>query len=422
MRLLGKGGNAAVYAAEREGKTFALKVLQRTSGDGYQRFRDEVATNRRVGDLPGVLPMIDAHLPDQPSKGDPAWIAMPIATPIAGVLDRAPLDVVVTAVQEVANTLALLHSRGIYHRDVKPGNCYRWEDRYVVGDFGLAKFPDKQDLTRSDKKLGPANFHAPEMLTDPRGAAPQPADVWSLAKTLWVLAAGVEWPPPGHQRADDPAATLDSFVEHERLLSLNRLIERATRLTPTARPTMQEFSDELVAWLAPIPEPEGPLDFSDLGQRFAPVLQGIERDQQRRDALEKEARRLTEMASPYLDQIAKALPTYLPISRGRHALTPDEVHNSSPIVIARMGDHSDVIVNVNDRLFVAAIVASVSDNEKGAFSGVCAVMKGSAFKYRWVEHRMFELGSAVEVHLVKEAADLLKARIREAIETLLKDA
>lgn len=424
FRFLDKGGNADVFEAERGNEIYALKVLHRTHGDGYLRFRDEVETNKQIGDLPGVLPMVDSHLPDRPSKKDPAWISMPIATPIAEVLEKVPLDEVVSAVREIAQALAVLHTRGVYHRDVKPGNCYYWEGRFVIGDFGLAEFPDKQDLTRSDKKLGPANYHAPEMLTDPRNAAPQPADVWCLAKTLWTLATRLKWPPPGHQRADDPSATLDSFVEHDRLIPLNKLIDRATRLAPSSRPTMQEFADELEAWLRPIPDSTGPLDFSDLSQRFAPVLDEVERDQQRREALEKEARRLAGLVNPQVDQIAEALKQYLPlpISRGMNMSPFQEVNQSAPIKLARIADHSDVMVNLNNWQFIAAILASISDDEQGIFSAMCLVTRAGTILHRWVEHRTFPLGSASESHLANELGALLKARIREGVEFLLKNS
>jgi hypothetical protein len=43
-----------------------------------------------------------------------------------------------------------------------------------------------------------------------------PADVWSLAKTLWVLACDQRWPPPGPHRRDEPATRLDAYVQHAR--------------------------------------------------------------------------------------------------------------------------------------------------------------------------------------------------------------
>ena len=45
----------------------ALKILksQRANSEPYQRFKDEVAVLRSLGHHPGVLPILDAYLPDR---------------------------------------------------------------------------------------------------------------------------------------------------------------------------------------------------------------------------------------------------------------------------------------------------------------------------------------------------------------------
>jgi hypothetical protein len=249
---IGKGGNAKVYRAERDGaEPVALKVLdrKRLGGERYRRFVQEIKFLRSLGPFPGVLPLLDAYLPETPTNADPPWLAMPIATPIADAVAGLPLEHVVSAVARLASTLARLAERGVGHRDLKPGNLYELGGEWLVGDFGLVAAPEVDDaITRAGKALGPAHFTAYEMVIDPVGADPLPADVFSMAKTLWSLVAGVPYPPEGHQPADSRKWSIRELRPDGRSSALDQLIDRATQVTPTARPTMAQFAAELRAW------------------------------------------------------------------------------------------------------------------------------------------------------------------------------
>ena len=78
VRVLGSTPHSDVWkAADRDGDHAAVKVLRTEETEPYQRFRDEVSFHR-AGPYKGVLPVIDAEVPDNPSEGEPAWFAMPI--------------------------------------------------------------------------------------------------------------------------------------------------------------------------------------------------------------------------------------------------------------------------------------------------------------------------------------------------------
>jgi serine/threonine protein kinase len=92
---LGHGGNANVWRATRPGSetAVALKVINTTKveREPYQRFVREIEFLRGHQDVPGLLPLLGAYLPDQPGRADQPWLAMPIATPIARALEGRPL-------------------------------------------------------------------------------------------------------------------------------------------------------------------------------------------------------------------------------------------------------------------------------------------------------------------------------------------
>ncbi|HCU97632.1 MAG TPA: hypothetical protein DHU96_34945 [Actinobacteria bacterium] len=249
------GGNGEVYRCQGlDGTEAAIKILKRgpdRRGDRMPRFRNEIHFLRERRDYPGVLPMLDYALPDDPAQ--PSWYVMPIVIPLLKALGEAPeLPVVVDAIGHIAHTLARLAAEGVEgHRDIKPENLFRLNDQWVIGDFGLVKYPEQRTGTKQGRALGPSDFMAPEMRHDADTAKAQPADVYSLAKTLWAVAAGRRYPPPGELRGDRHALRLSSHVDDRRATLLDPLIERCTSHEPATRPTMQDLAQELIWWSAP---------------------------------------------------------------------------------------------------------------------------------------------------------------------------
>lgn len=71
--LLGEGGNAEVFrATDSSGREVALKVITARSAERerYKRFVQEITVLRNLGDVAGILPVIDAYLPEKPTKAD----------------------------------------------------------------------------------------------------------------------------------------------------------------------------------------------------------------------------------------------------------------------------------------------------------------------------------------------------------------
>jgi hypothetical protein len=276
IEQLGRGGNAVVWRATRDGRDgeAAVKVINATKAnkEPYRRFVAEIEFLRSLDDTAGVLPLTDAYLPDAPSKDDRPWLAMPIATAIADALAGAELTTVVQAVLAIARTLdRLKQESGVAHRDVKPGNLYERDGEWLVGDFGLIAPPDKDELARTGRPVGPAHYTAYELIIDPTGADPHPADVYSLAKTLWVLATGQGFPPEGHQAASVAGFNVADWRPDARAGALDRLIDRCTRLPADQRPSMAELVSELETWLEMSSEPQ-PLDLRGLHDQLRSAL------------------------------------------------------------------------------------------------------------------------------------------------------
>lgn len=247
---LGEGGNANVYRVREKstGNEYALKILANKTTEKKARFINEIQIVKEYVDkIDGILPIYEY-------SEDEFWYVMPIATPVMDHISRSKLTVdgIVNAVIQLANTLAKLHEEGISHRDIKPSNIYYYNGRYCLADFGLVDFPENpDDFTRSDKGLGAIFTIAPEMKRDPKHADGKKADVFSLAKTTWMLLSGDELGFDGVYELLDKSHGL-RFIEKYKethLLELEELLTASTQNDPLTRPTMLEYINGLKLWL-----------------------------------------------------------------------------------------------------------------------------------------------------------------------------
>jgi hypothetical protein len=253
-----------------DGRSGAIKVLiARGGGEGAYRlgrFKDEIGFLIAHPTFPGILPLLDSQIADDPSER--SWYVMPVAVPILQALGDDPQPgAVIGAMAEVAGTLEALSGEGVAHRDIKPDNLFRLDDRWVIGDFGLVTYPEKDPRTEHGRKLGPTDYMAPEMREDADKADPGPADVWALAKTLWVLLAGESLPLPGTHRAAEPAHALAERITFTFAAELDLLLEEATQIDPRARVSMADMARELRACLAEPPEVRRPATMAELRAR-----------------------------------------------------------------------------------------------------------------------------------------------------------
>lgn len=273
---LGEGGNSVVYVAARPelAEPVALKVIneRRVEQESYQRFLREVEFMTTHRSTPGLLALLDSYLPERPTRSDRAWLATPVATRIDEALAEGSLDKVVGAVAAIARTLAALQEQfDVAHRDIKPGNLYRLAGEPLIGDFGLISLPEVNELTKEGRQMGPANFIAFEMIENPAGADAHLADVFSLGKTLWVLATGQRWAPLGHQPVGSSGWTIGDFRPHPHSRELDQLVYRMTRLRPSDRPSKAQVVRDLEAWGA-LPSGPAVLDWSKQRARLREKL------------------------------------------------------------------------------------------------------------------------------------------------------
>lgn len=268
---IGRGGNGNVYEAlNNVGETFAIKFLAtkqinsrgiRNFDKKYKRFKDEIhVVKQHQSHIKGIVPIGDSYLPVNPSKDDRPWYAMPIAKPIKECADRLnSVSAIINCILDLSAVLIELHKLGIVHRDIKPENLYYYENNWSFGDFGLVEYPQKTNITEDGESVGPRDTIAPEMKRDAINADGKPADVYSLAKTLWILLTGITKSFDGQYSYKITEFSLDNLLKFSDdspfylgkpfVVTLHQLLEKSTSNNPLERPTAEEFHSTLVEWL-----------------------------------------------------------------------------------------------------------------------------------------------------------------------------
>ena len=245
---LGEGGNARVFAGES--KTYgsvAVKFMLNDNTKRYSRFRDEVTVvTTRLNGSSRVVPILENYLPPKLDDDTVPWYVMPRATRLMSHLQDKSWRDRVQAMLDLAQGLAELHERQVAHRDIKPDNLFELDGALRFADFGIAAFPERSGVTDLNEPMGPAHYIAPEMFSSPTTADPRKGDIYSFAKTVWVVLTEQRFPFPG-QYAPTGRVALTSHLTQKRFVTepLDTLLEASTNHEPHLRPSAEEFARRL---------------------------------------------------------------------------------------------------------------------------------------------------------------------------------
>jgi CHASE2 domain-containing sensor protein len=197
LRELGRGAMGAVYLGRdpKINRKVAVKTMDYSEvapeelGDVKERFFREA---QAAGQLthPNIVAIYDAG-----EEHDVAYIAMELL--IGETLNRhcrasdlLPLADILRIISEVTIALDYAHSRGVVHRDIKPGNIMLLEDgRVKVTDFGIAQVVDATQ-TRTGVILGTPSYMSPEQLAGKE--VDGRSDLFSLGIVFYELLTGTK--------------------------------------------------------------------------------------------------------------------------------------------------------------------------------------------------------------------------------------
>ncbi len=100
-----------------------------------------------------------------------------------------PYDKAIEITRQVLEALSFMHSKGVIHRDLKPGNIMITRGGLVkVTDFGIAKATSEKEQTRAGVRLGTLWYMSPEQVkgktVDTR------SDLYALGVTFFQMVTG----------------------------------------------------------------------------------------------------------------------------------------------------------------------------------------------------------------------------------------
>jgi tRNA A-37 threonylcarbamoyl transferase component Bud32/tetratricopeptide (TPR) repeat protein len=195
-REIGSGGTAVVFRARdiRHQRLVAIKVLrpELARSMGTERFLREIRIAAGLTH-PHILPVHDS--------GEAAGLLYYVMPYVEGESLRSrllregalPLDDALRIARETADALSYAHSRGVVHRDIKPGNILLVGGHAVVADFGIATATgigmDEETLTSPGLIIGTPAYMSPEqargeLVVDGR------SDLYSLGCVLYEMLTG----------------------------------------------------------------------------------------------------------------------------------------------------------------------------------------------------------------------------------------
>ncbi|MBN2473028.1 MAG: serine/threonine protein kinase [Pirellulales bacterium] len=207
---LGQGGMGQVFKAEHSvmGRVVAVKVLplSKTTPAAVANFTHEI---RALGSLdhPRLVRAWDAGQDGSVYYLVTEFVPGTDLRKLVRHKSRLSMEESASIVYQVADGLDYAHSKGLVHRDVKPGNVLVTpEGKAKLSDLGLAG-PVKGSAEtdpRYGKIVGTPDYVAPDHVHSPWD--PTPAwDIYSLGCTLYYAATG-KVPFPGGTAADKARA------------------------------------------------------------------------------------------------------------------------------------------------------------------------------------------------------------------------
>tara|TARA_B100001121_G_scaffold289461_1_gene288361 strand:- start:876 stop:2645 length:1770 start_codon:yes stop_codon:yes gene_type:complete len=209
-QLLGEGGMSYVYKAtdKQLQRTVAIKTLKPTYVEQekfVERFKREAQTAANLNH-PNIVQIFDWGIGDEPFFVMEYIEGNTLTSIIANKKTISMNDILFIGAQ-VASGLQAAHSKGLVHRDIKPGNIMITpEGKVKVTDFGIVSLQNEEsDITKTGSILGTASYISPEQAQGK--PVSKESDLYSLGTVLYELITGR---PPFE--GDTPIATATKHI------------------------------------------------------------------------------------------------------------------------------------------------------------------------------------------------------------------
>ena len=219
---LGKGADGVVYKVNAGNRDFAMKVILKSAIEANETSREHFQKELKIlkeNNHPNLLSLEDEH-----QDGQYYYLITQFCNgkTLKDFIDQnkrngrnMPISMATYYMKQLAAGFAELIRRNIMHRDVKPANILRHNDKIIIADFGRSTL----GVDVAESRVGSPVFMAPEILYYYLKKIQAPpysnkCDLWSLGVTLYNMIYGrVPWEITG----GDSAGLLFNAVFKEKL-------------------------------------------------------------------------------------------------------------------------------------------------------------------------------------------------------------
>lgn len=244
-KVIGVGGMAIVFKAEDilMNRTVAIKMLKNDMSEDSEALRRFINESKAVAMLSheNIVNIYDVSV-----KGNTKYIVMEYIEGITlksflkrkgGTLSwRETLNIT----EQILRALEHAHSKGVIHRDIKPQNIMLLKNGLIkVADFGIAKLPDNDSFTLTDKAVGTVNYISPEQAMND-APADERSDLYSVGVLMYELSCG-QLPFTGDTPVSVAYKHVNDTPKHPREIrpeipeGLDQIIMRAMEKSPDRR-------------------------------------------------------------------------------------------------------------------------------------------------------------------------------------------
>jgi len=245
---LGSGNMGVVYQAwdPRINRIVALKVLDLQETDPEMREKKLKRFYREAETAGGLTHSNIVTIFDFRDEDGTPYIVMEYieGQTLKSLLEKSPdlsIDAKLSLLHQICAALQYAHSKGVIHRDIKPGNIMVTPDGHVkMTDFSLAKISRLADsnITRTGQVMGTLYYMSPEHFCQEQISTR--SDLFSLGVVMYEMFTGkIPFEAEGigmiiHRilhEAHIPAATAKPGFDQE----LSRIIDKALAKDPAQR-------------------------------------------------------------------------------------------------------------------------------------------------------------------------------------------
>ncbi len=192
-RIIGIGGMAVVFEAYDAvmKRMVALKMLKEEISHDTQSVKRFINESKAVAMLshPNIVKIYDVSV-----RENRKYIVMERVEGITlknylnkkGTLGMREM---LQYTEQILLALEHAHSKGIVHRDIKPQNIMLLKNGVIkVTDFGIAKLPNAETVTMTNKAIGTVYYISPEQASGKK--VDRRSDIYSLGVMMYEMCTG----------------------------------------------------------------------------------------------------------------------------------------------------------------------------------------------------------------------------------------